>query len=482
MRASCTSVVFIAICASVLPLAAMGDGVTYSFIGESRLIDSCPVCGRPDFLVPIEGSFQLRFVEQTPIEVRYAVENLAFKAADGSYQGSGAGRFIIASVGPAELQRWNLELDISHSGLVTHALVKESSSGFERAFPMIKASLEQTNGTATLQYFLSIEAAPLADFWFATSSGFTPGEGADYVRGGTVLSQSGRVVRTTPQLLEAFQLEPLDPAPQLDALDVRPGGLTVFSLNKDVASKAQGTLHHGDVLASDGTVYRRFGQLLSGFIFQPPTPDLGLDALHVSEDGVVLFSVDKDAFSERLGILIRHGSLLTEKGEVLRTNASLLERFHPPAGDHDYGLDALSVWPHGEIWFSLEEGFQDDLLGHVGPGDLLSDQGYVVYRNLDLMRPFSPLEDLADFGLDALFVITERGVPSPPQFTLLQADPAEGSLRLAWQGGGRVFQIERTLSLAVPFAALGPIDTNLSFIDQGILTQQPRAFYRVRQW
>jgi hypothetical protein len=89
----------------------------------------------------------------------------------------------------------------------------------------------------------------------------------------------------------------------------------------------------------------------------------------------------------------------------VKNNAQLLARFHPPKSHYDYGLDALYVWSSGEIWFSLEEGFQDGLLGPIQAGDLLSDQGYIVFRNLELVSAFAPIEDLSDFGLDALYVL-----------------------------------------------------------------------------
>jgi hypothetical protein len=38
---------------------------------------------------------------------------------------------------------------------------------------------------------------------------------------------------------------------------------------------------------------------------------------------------------------------------------------------------------------------------------MLSDQGFIVVRNLDLVQPFSPLEDLADFGLNGLWLVTD---------------------------------------------------------------------------
>ncbi len=66
------------------------------------------------------------------------------------------------------------------------------------------------------------------------------------------------------------------------------------------------------------------------------------------------------------------------------------------------GVDALSIWPHGEIWFSPERDFQSTRFGLVRHGDLLSEVGRVVLRNGELLAAFAPLEELADFGLDAL--------------------------------------------------------------------------------
>ena len=80
--------------------------------------------------------------------------------------------------------------------------------------------------------------------------------------------------------------------------------------------------------------------------------------------------------------------------------AFTLSPHHPIPVEADYGLDAIYVWSSGEIWFLIEEGFVDQNLGAIMPGDLLSDQGMVVYRNLELLGAFAPLEDLADFGLE----------------------------------------------------------------------------------
>ena len=104
--------------------------------------------------------------------------------------------------------------------------------------------------------------------------------------------------------------------------------------------------------------------------------------------------------------MIGNGDILCEDGSIYKTNAQLMANFKPmDAKLITYGLDALYIWPHGEIWFSTEVGFADERLGFIGHGDLLSSTGRVVARNLELLRLFAPIEDLADFGLDGLEII-----------------------------------------------------------------------------
>src|SRR4030095_14406029 len=100
---------------------------------------------------------------------------------------------------------------------------------------------------------------------------------------------------------------------------------------------------------------------------------------------------------------------------IVKSNYELLAKFHPANTNIDYGLDAVYVWPSGEIWFSTEDGFSGADLELYRPCDLLSDHGYVVFRNLELVGAFAPMEDLADFGLDGLFIVTDvTPSASPP--------------------------------------------------------------------
>lgn len=213
----------------------------------------------------------------------------------------------------------------------------------------------------------------------------------------------------------------------------------------------------------------------------PPATDAGLDAVQVLDDGEVYFSIEKAFFSEALGRQIRNGDLLSSRGSIVKSNEQLIVRFQPVDRNRDYGLDAFHVWPSGEVWFSVETGFQGPHLEPYGHGDLLSDQGYVVARNLELVGPFQPIEDLADFGLDALFIITDVASPAAtPRFTRIRHQGATSVVELEWAGGGRVWQVLRSKSLPGDWSPVSPILPDLNFDDTGATANQ--SFYRLRQW
>jgi hypothetical protein len=351
---------------------------------------------------------------------------------------------------------------------------------------MMNLTLSQTNGTLIQVYHFCLAAAPLRDIWFSTVSGLTSAFGeapTNHVSAGDLLSMSGRVVQRQSELIGRLGIMPVAPDIGLDAVDLLPGGEIAFSVEQDIFSETLGPIQQGDLLSNQGRILRQNQELLAAFSPQPPSPDVGLDAVHILDSGEILFSIEKDIFSERLGVTLGHGDLLSSTGEVRRTHQQLLAHFQPPDASKDYGLDAFYLWPNGEIWFSTEEGFQDRALGPIQPGDLLSDAGYVVFHNLELLRSFAPIEDLADFGLDALFLVTDVTPPAPPpRFLSVEANRSTGRARLAWDGPGRVFQLERASTVTGPFQPFSPIIPTLDFEIPGALTDSPQAYYRLRQW
>ena len=99
------------------------------------------------------------------------------------------------------------------------------------------------------------------------------------------------------------------------------------------------------------------------------------------------------------------------------------------------------------------------------------------------MSVFSPLEDLADFGLDALWVVTDVAPAAPaPRVLNIMSDRTMAWLRLQWKGQGRTFQVERAAAAAGPYWPLSPIMPDSEFEDRSGPSGPAAAFYRVRQW
>ena len=455
----------------------------YLLLNDSYLLDDCPVCGRPAIKEPLRGSFELRLTECNPLFSRYAVANLSFTAGSArTYTVKGGGTFQIGGE-VALVQQMDLQVEIDDGVEAKVCHLKNPTPAVQGLWPMIHITMEQTNGTITQNYTMHLAAAPLREIWFSTAAGFTAGLGAPGpVSGGDLLSSAGQVVHRSAQF--CGPLSPMPPCPDLglDATDLLPGGEIAFSITTDIFSERLGPLGNGDILSSRGRILHRSSGLLAAFAPATPAAGAGLDALQVPDTGGILFSIGSEVVSKALKTTLHRGDLLSSNGEVVRTYQQLLARFHAPAGLTDYGLDALHLWPGGEIWFSTEQGFQDQVLGPVQGGDLLSDQGYIVFRNAGLLREFAPLEDLADFGLDALFLVSDA-TPAPEAARLgIAARPATGSIALTWESTGRVFQVERSFDPGSSFEPISPVMPGLFFHDSGVMNGRPRAFYRLRQW
>jgi hypothetical protein len=96
------------------------------------------------------------------------------------------------------------------------------------------------------------------------------------------------------------------------------------------------------------------------------------------------------------------------------------------------------------------------------------------------------LEDLFNFGLDALFVVSDATPPDPavaaPACRAVGLKPSVSGIVFSWTSPGRVFQLETALSIEGPWQPVGPILTTPPSQDAGALTNSPRSYYRLWQW
>lgn len=466
-----------------------GSAWHYTLLRSAEFVDDCLVCGRPTIILPLQGSFLLRLIEQNPLFATYAVEEIAFVAGTPPgpyYKITGSGTYRIGGE-VALVQTMILELWIDDGTTPRLCTFTNNPSAPPRPWPIIETDLEQADGSLVQVFKIAFVAAPIREIWFSTTHGFTPGvqpPPVKHARGGDLVSDAGRVVRRYTEFSGRLGLMPSPDPPDLglDCVDILPGGEVAFSTETDAFSELLGFLHHGDLLSDRGRIIKSYSALIAPFSPMPPLPDPGLDALQVLSSGEVYFSVETDFFSQKLGRVVRRGDLLSDKGYIVKTQEELLAKFNPPPIPKDFGLDAVYVWPGGEIWFSLEEDFQDGVLGVIRHGDLLSDRGEIIYKNHELLRNFQPLEDLADFGLDAVFIVSDAvGVPiGTAQCVELRI--ALAGLQLRWQSSSKVRQLEKAFSILGPWQPVGPLTLDMAFIDPDAPHGAPQAFYRLREW
>lgn len=450
----------------------------YTLLEGSTLTHTCLICAPPDILYPMRGSFDLVLIEENPVVSRYALTNISFTATSSSVTNivTGVGTFQIAGE-VALRQEMVLQVEVNSNSL---AFTNEQES-VDVSFPLIRISLTQTQAGGFI-FLMDLVAAPLREIWFSTTASFTSGNSTASGGPGDVLSSSGRVVKRNASLLQRLGMMPVVPHLNIDALDMGPGGEIFYSLDQGVFSETLGSIQHGDLLSDRGRIVRRNQDLMAAFGFTNNSPDVGLDAVMVKDDGEILFSITTSVSLPKSSVVLGRGDVLSDRGQIFKSNQQLLARFNP-ATNNDHGLDALYVWPGGEIWFSTEEGFESQFFGPIQAGDLLSDQGIIVYRNLELLSAFAPIEDLADFGLDGLFVVTDTTPPAPPpRFTGVTLDRPTGRIVVQWDGQGRVFQLEKADDVTGPYLPCDCIAPDASFTDSEAMNGRPRGFYRLRQW
>lgn len=465
----------------------------YRLLEGSLLLDDNPLSDRIPIPHPIRGTFDLLPVHDAADQIRYALTNIHFHSSryggepidltgDGDYTSD-----------PAH-KEWAVQLRIHVSDSPSSFVfgVDLGQPAVVRKWPIFQVSLVETQAaTETQVFYLTMLAAPVRDLWFSTASGMTPGNIdpiAEKLRSDDYLSVDGRRLRRGEDLASSVGV-PI--ASLADAIAPGPEGAVWFSLREDADSTTLGPIYHGDLLSETGARVRSCHELIGPFGLMPPVPDVGLDAVQLRPDwasggGATLFSTTMPVFSEGLGRLLGIGDLLAVtvagQAQVVKSAQELIAAFHPKTPEEDPGVDAFYVWPSGEVWFSTENAFET-ANGTVMPGDLLSDEGYVAYRNRELVSVFSPLEELADFGLDALHVVTDADAAdgeAPRLTTALEGSPT--GWRLRWSGAGRAFQVEKASNLNEAFQPVSGVTPDLEWTDTEAAASTGAAFYRVRQW
>ncbi|MGD8451228.1 MAG: hypothetical protein PVJ57_05365 [Phycisphaerae bacterium] len=377
---------------AVLAAPALGQGST-----RYRLLEGTALVFGEDPMIelPLHGTFDL---VTTSGSDSYDVRNFRGFDDSGNEAVTGEGTYVQNDA----FQQMIL-------GAVVNGDVHHLDSGpqpYYTTLPMIEIILHEE----PVPMRLIVVAVPATPAWFSTETGFhTPAGTA--ISDGDILTTYGSVLWTNAELTQNLGIEPVVPDVGLDAMHPMAvwGPLWWegwFSMEIDQYSETLGPLQHGDFLSEGGFIVARNQDLTQSF--EPLEPgDLGLDAITWEwSSNCKWFSTEVDFHSEAVGALVGHGDVLcATDGAIVYTNQELLARIQPLVPDHDYGLDALYRWPSGHVWFSTEESFHSLTHGWISDGDLLSMDGFIIYRNLDLVRRFEPVEDLDNFGLDALHVV-----------------------------------------------------------------------------
>lgn len=156
--------------------------------------------------------------------------------------------------------------------------------------------------------------------------------------------------------------------------------------------------------------------------------------------------------------VISPGDLISNRGRVVKRNLELTGRLGIMPIVPDLGLDAVQVTRRGEILFSLPSDVWSETLGQIGHGDLLSNRGVIVKRNQDLLAAFGVPAAQPDAGLDAIQVMPDGEI----LFSIRSNVVVSHALTLArgdiLSDRGRVFRTNREL-----LANFHPAVTNRDF-------------------
>ncbi len=148
---------------SVASLAQTEIPQLYTLVAGSQLTDDCPICDRLPIVVPMSGTFGLRVVEQNPLFTRYEVLDIAFHAGTNSgpeYQVLGRGTYQTGGE-VMVAQDMFLNLEINNGGVPIKALCVNPDRVVGQAWPRLQINVDQTNGTLSQVYYLTLIAVPV---------------------------------------------------------------------------------------------------------------------------------------------------------------------------------------------------------------------------------------------------------------------------------------------------------------------------------
>jgi hypothetical protein len=462
-------------------LAQFTNRVAYTLLDGSILVDDCPICDRSTIEESLRGTFDLVPRQITPPYSRYDVTKIDFVAGAGTSlerRITGSGTYVRFEEF-AVLQDMTLAVQIKDAYTNRTAYFTNESRSVSKPFPLIDLTLGQTNPIPSQRFAIRLFAAPVREIWFSTTRSFTSTNRpppTNQINAGDLISNQGRVVKRNQELVRNLGVMPPIADLGLDAAQISKRGEILFSLPRNVFSESLGLIQHGDLLSSRGAIVRRNQQLLAAF-HPATTNDAGLDAFRLLPTSEVLFSIQSNILTAS-GTTLSRGDILSDQGNIFMAHERLMANFHPTVTNHDFGLDAFQILPSGEIWFSVEEGFTDTQIGAVKAGDLLSNFGFRVLKNEDLVAAFAPADPSSDYGLDALFVITDtEPVRLAPRFVRQAA--RKGALHLEWDGDGAVFQLEHAPDPSGPWTSCSPVLADISWDPA---CTDPSAFFRLRQW
>ena len=138
----------------------------YTLIKGSQLVDDCPICDRPTIVVPMTGTFGLRFVRRDFLFANYEVQDISFHAgtpAGRQYQVAGSGTYRVGGeilIG----QDAFLDVVINNGFTDTRALCVNTNRAVTQQWPEIGITMDQTNGTPAQLYQLTLVAVPALQF------------------------------------------------------------------------------------------------------------------------------------------------------------------------------------------------------------------------------------------------------------------------------------------------------------------------------